>query len=114
MDLLRSAYQSTARSVRTVVSGQKNRFVDDTFNLDLCYVTDRIIGRLSFLFPNLQKAMSIHSDDWDSLWRNSSTELAAFFEKNHPGHCRVFNLTEKAYDTTIFNDEVEFTAPMRI
>jgi hypothetical protein len=32
-------------SLRTLVSGQRNRMVtDDGYNIDLCYVTDRLIA----------------------------------------------------------------------
>jgi hypothetical protein len=35
--------------VRGKVSGDKNRFIDEQFDLDLSYITDRIIGKSDYL-----------------------------------------------------------------
>ena len=38
--------------LRRMVSGDKQRFDDGRFNLDLTYITDRIIGLLHHLRPS--------------------------------------------------------------
>ena len=40
--------------LRKIVSGKRNRFKDDTYNLDITYVTKRVLGTIpatSKLFP---------------------------------------------------------------
>ena len=62
------------------VSQNKRRYVDEDFNLDLTYVTDRVI------------AMSFPASGSRSLYRNSIQEVGRFLDKMHFGHYRVYNL----------------------
>jgi len=50
------------------------------FDLDLTYVTDRVI------------AMSYPSSGSETLYRNSIIDVGQFLDKNHFGHYRVYNL----------------------
>ena len=45
-------------SLRSIVSGKRKRYIDDHFNLDLTYITERII------------AMSFPSTGFESCYRN--------------------------------------------
>lgn len=44
--------------IRTAVSGKRNRFKDNKYNLDITYVTDRII------------AMSFPASGFEKIYRN--------------------------------------------
>jgi len=45
-------------SLRSIVSGQRKRYIDNNFNLDLSYISERII------------AMSFPSSGFESCYRN--------------------------------------------
>ena len=62
------------------VSQNKRRYIDEHFDLDLTYVTDRVI------------AMSFPSSGSEALYRNSIRDVGEFLDKNHFGHYRVYNL----------------------
>jgi len=72
--------------VRTAVSKDKLRFNDGEFDLDLGYITDRIIA---MGYPASQK--------WNQLWRNSIYDVAKFLQKYHNNHYLILNLTEQDY-----------------
>eukprot|EP01121_Diplochlamys_sp_Union-15-3_P019740 TRINITY_DN7511_c0_g1_i1.p1 TRINITY_DN7511_c0_g1~~TRINITY_DN7511_c0_g1_i1.p1 ORF type:complete len:356 (+),score=40.66 TRINITY_DN7511_c0_g1_i1:70-1137(+) len=74
--------------VRTQVSQDKNRFKEGDFNLDLTYITPRLI------------AMGTPGSSVVSAWRNDVDDVAKFFNHYHPDHHLIINLTEKmSYDT---------------
>ncbi len=62
------------------VSQNKRRYIDEQFDLDLTYVTDRVI------------AMSFPSSGSEALYRNSIRDVGEFLDKKHYGHYRVYNL----------------------
>jgi phosphatidylinositol-3,4,5-trisphosphate 3-phosphatase/dual-specificity protein phosphatase PTEN len=73
-------------TLRSLVSKKKLRFVDDSFDLDLTYITPRII------------AMGFPSVGIEALYRNPATQVKRFFEGRHGGHYRIWNLcVEKDY-----------------
>jgi phosphatidylinositol-3,4,5-trisphosphate 3-phosphatase and dual-specificity protein phosphatase PTEN len=45
--------------LREIVSGKRKRFQDDNYNLDITYITDRVL------------AMSFPAQGFESLYRNS-------------------------------------------
>jgi len=49
--------------IKKIVSGPKNRYVDDGYNLDLTYVTPRLI------------AMSFPASGFESFYRNSLEDV---------------------------------------
>ncbi|KAK5577510.1 hypothetical protein RB653_002452 [Dictyostelium firmibasis] len=90
---------STVLKIRTQVSENNttNRFKDGEFDLDLSYITERII------------AMSFPSEDTviNSTWvRNSRTDVKKMLDKYHHDHYLIINLTEKSYDTSFFSGRV--------
>ncbi|XP_037078154.1 phosphatidylinositol 3,4,5-trisphosphate 3-phosphatase TPTE2-like isoform X1 [Pollicipes pollicipes] len=92
-------YQETEnikRAARQLVSQNKRRYHDDGFDLDLTYVTERVI------------AMSFPSSGHMTFYRNPITEVARFFETKHGGHYKIYNLCkERGYDDKIFDGQVE-------
>ena len=77
--------------VRAAVSKKKRRFQDGDFDLDLTYITPRII------------AMGFPSTGREGFFRNPLAEVQRFFESRHPGRYRVYNLcSERAYDPIEF------------
>ena len=83
--------------IRRLVSQSKVRYVDtDNENdLDLAYITQRII------------AMGFPSSGISSAYRNPQKQVSDFFETNHPGHYKIFNLAEEPYDQTKFSGPIE-------
>ncbi|XP_052608802.1 phosphatidylinositol 3,4,5-trisphosphate 3-phosphatase TPTE2-like [Peromyscus californicus insignis] len=80
---------------RQLVSKNKRRFKKDGFDLDLTYVTDRII------------AMSFPSSGGQSFYRNPIEEVVRFLDSKHPDHYQVYNLcSESAYDPKNFHYRV--------
>ncbi|KAN0032536.1 hypothetical protein ACTFIV_006435 [Dictyostelium citrinum] len=74
---------------RTIVSGRKKRFIQDGFNLDLSYITERIL------------AMGYPADSIHKAFRNDINEVYNFFEKYHSGHWKILNVAmEISYSTT--------------
>lgn len=85
--------KKASRGIKGAVSKQKRRYVDANFDLDLTYITDRII------------AMGFPSTGTESMYRNSSTDVINFFEKRHNKHYKVYNLcSERKYDPSLFDD----------
>ncbi|KAL2094377.1 hypothetical protein ACEWY4_009096 [Coilia grayii] len=93
---LASQKKELEKVTRRMVSENKRRYQKDGFDLDLTYVTDRVI------------AMSFPSSGKQSLYRNPIKEVARFLDTKHLDHYKVYNLcSEKAYDPQNFHYRVE-------
>ncbi|XP_072558500.1 thrombospondin type-1 domain-containing protein 1-like [Paramormyrops kingsleyae] len=93
---LASQKKELEKVTRRMVSENKRRYQKDGFDLDLTYVTDRII------------AMSFPSSGKQSFYRNPIREVARFLDTKHEDHYKVYNLcSEKGYDPQFFHYRVE-------
>ncbi|KAI6238210.1 hypothetical protein M3Y99_00720000 [Aphelenchoides fujianensis] len=90
-----SCSQIICTPLRTMVSQNRRRYQHDGFNLDLTYITDRII------------AMGYPADTGEALYRNSMSHIVKFLEHYHPGHYKVFNLRgQYIYNPSKFHNRV--------
>uniref|UniRef100_K3WR79 Phosphatidylinositol-3,4,5-trisphosphate 3-phosphatase n=1 Tax=Globisporangium ultimum (strain ATCC 200006 / CBS 805.95 / DAOM BR144) TaxID=431595 RepID=K3WR79_GLOUD len=81
--------------IKQLVSKEKRRFAEDGFNLDLTYVTNRLIA---FGYP---------AESLEGIYRNHYKDVYNFFEKRHPGRYRIYNLcSERTYDKEKFHNRV--------
>eukprot|EP01026_Neomeris_dumetosa_P065987 TRINITY_DN6359_c0_g1_i1.p1 TRINITY_DN6359_c0_g1~~TRINITY_DN6359_c0_g1_i1.p1 ORF type:complete len:552 (+),score=40.02 TRINITY_DN6359_c0_g1_i1:29-1657(+) len=82
--------------LKRMVSKNHRRFVNADFNLDLSYITDRII---SMSCPATTATMK--------MYRNSMGELAKFLDMYHAGRYKVYNLcSELVYDIGLLGGNV--------
>ncbi|KAI8577754.1 hypothetical protein K450DRAFT_250667 [Umbelopsis ramanniana AG] len=83
--------------IRRIISGNRKRLVVQDFDLDLSYITDRII------------ATSFPSSGIEGLYRNTYPEVKRFLDKHHPQHYKVYNLrSEKGYTNDLFDISATF------
>lgn len=84
-----------SRVIRQKVSKKKKRFQEDGFDLDLSFITDRVI------------AMGYPSEDVEGLYRNPALEVVRFFDARFPERYMVINLcSERRYDASLFHRRV--------
>mmetsp|Transcript_14981 Transcript_14981/g.25534 ORF Transcript_14981/g.25534 Transcript_14981/m.25534 type:complete len:612 (-) Transcript_14981:18-1853(-) len=83
--------------MRQMVSLKKKRFQEEGFDLDLAYITERIIA---FGFP---------AEGRESMFRNPMSECKRFFDTYHKDKYYVYNLCiekDRQYKTKKFYDRV--------
>jgi len=81
--------------LRDLVSKQKKRFKDSRFDLDLAYITDRIV------------AMGFPAEGMHGMYRNPMKQVQGFLEYYHKDHYKVYNLCcEREYDPIKFQNRV--------
>eukprot|EP01062_Namystynia_karyoxenos_P083012 TRINITY_DN9461_c0_g3_i1.p1 TRINITY_DN9461_c0_g3~~TRINITY_DN9461_c0_g3_i1.p1 ORF type:complete len:595 (+),score=205.28 TRINITY_DN9461_c0_g3_i1:108-1892(+) len=84
------------RKMRKLVSSDRRRYKDERFDLDLTYITPKII------------AMSWPSTGTESFYRNPIKSVAEFLELKHRDNYKVYNLcSEREYDAAPFRGRVE-------
>ncbi|XP_022671906.1 phosphatidylinositol 3,4,5-trisphosphate 3-phosphatase TPTE2-like isoform X2 [Varroa destructor] len=84
-----------AKGARHVISENKRRYQKDGFDLDLVYVTSRII------------AMSYPSSGRMAWYRNPIQDVEKFFVTKHSGHYKVCNMcSERTYDDSHFERQI--------
>eukprot|EP01065_Artemidia_motanka_P007898 TRINITY_DN13956_c0_g5_i1.p1 TRINITY_DN13956_c0_g5~~TRINITY_DN13956_c0_g5_i1.p1 ORF type:complete len:587 (+),score=130.64 TRINITY_DN13956_c0_g5_i1:75-1835(+) len=88
--------EQVKKKARKMVSADRRRFREDGFDLDLTYITDKII------------AMSWPSSGAESFYRNPIGQVAELLDMRHKDNYKVFNLcSERHYDTEPFHGRVE-------
>lgn len=86
-------------SLRHLVSKKKRRFIKDGFDLDLVYITERII------------TMGYPSTSFESTFRNPLRQVQRFFSFYHPNKYFIYNMCSepnRQYDSAIFDGRVAF------
>merc|ERR1712130_729797 len=82
-------------AVKQAVSKTRRRYQKDGFNLDITYITPRVI------------AMSVPAIGAETIYRNPIDQVVQFFETKHHGHYRIYNCCpEKKYPYEKFNNQV--------
>ena len=87
---------SQTNFIKSLVSQDKNRFKYDGFDLDLSYITPRII------------AMGFPSTSIEGLFRNNLTTVLNFFNTRHKNHYKVYNLCQEKKYKGIFEKEAYY------
>ena len=85
-----------ANFFKRLVSKQKRRFQDTDFDLDMSYITDKVI------------AMGYPSTGMEKMYRNSLTDIKKFFHVRHNDQVKVYNLClekDRIYNKNIFPNE---------
>ena len=78
--------------IRRYVSGARNRTQEKEYDLDLTYITPRII------------AMSFPAADFvQQIYRNNIKKVSSFLKEKHGQKYFVYNMSGIEYDTTPFN-----------
>jgi len=72
--------QQGTRSLKGYVSLKKKRLIRESFNLDLAYITTRVI------------AMGFPAKGYQSAFRNSRQDVISFLDTYHPTHHKIYNL----------------------
>ncbi|EAL62502.1 hypothetical protein DDB_G0289979 [Dictyostelium discoideum AX4] len=87
-------YNSIVKAVRKTISADKNRYENEEYDLDLTYITERVI------------AMSFPADGVESAYRNSIYDVSKLLNTSHKDHYLIYNLSERKYDYSLFNGMV--------
>lgn len=86
---------SILKTIRGKVSKKKRRFMAEGFDLDLSYITPKLI------------AMGIPAGDMSAIYRNNLGEVTRFLTHFHADHYQLYNLcNDRAYDVKKFNSRV--------
>ena len=80
--------------IRSLISKNKSRFIDRKYNLDLSYITPRII------------AMAFPGRGFYGFIRNNIDDVSNFLKERHGENYLVINLSGKKYDNSKFNNNV--------
>ena len=92
--------KGSSNFLKSLVSQKKERFCYDNFDLDLTYITMKII------------AMGFPSIKIEGLYRNNMEDVKRFFNVRHPKHHKVYNLCEeKKYPNNCFYHQGYFPFP---
>jgi hypothetical protein len=73
--------------VRKVVAGPKRTTTYEGYELDLTYITERVIA---MAFPA--------SDLFEKTYRNSIEDVVKYFQDNHHNNFMIFNVSSRKYD----------------
>lgn len=79
---------------RKIVSRDKKRLIAGNFDLDISYITPRVM------------AMSFPGQGIESMYRNSKQEVIAYLQKHHSGDYLVINLSNREYANDNWSGQV--------
>ena len=82
-----------ANFFKRLVSKQKRRFQDSDFDLDMSYITEKVI------------AMGFPSTGVETMYRNSLSDIIKFFHIRHNDNVKVYNLClekDRIYNKNVF------------
>ena len=82
-----------ANFFKRLVSKQKRRFQDSDFDLDMSYITEKVI------------AMGFPSTGVETMYRNSLSDIIKFFHTRHNDQVKVYNLClekDRIYNKNVF------------
>ena len=82
-----------ANFFKRLVSKQKRRFQDSDFDLDMSYITEKVI------------AMGFPSTGVETIYRNSLSDIIKFFHIRHNNQVKVYNLClekDRIYNKSVF------------
>ena len=89
-------FKYARRCIRLLVSKNRQRYVDNKFDLDVSYI----------LYPKIL-VMSWPSDGIEALYRNPLSEVARFLDEYHENNYLIFDLcSERHYDDSLFHGKV--------
>lgn len=80
---------------KELVSGPKNRFKENGYNLDLTYICPRLI------------AMAFPASGMEAIYRNSIEDVVKLIKSRHGGNYYIYNLSGRQYNYTKFDNKVK-------
>lgn len=83
-----------ANPLRTLVTGNKARYTEDGYDLNLTYIEERVI------VMGMPAEQTLHK-----MTRNPAAEVSQFFESKHPAKYRIYNLCIEQYACYQSGDE---------
>ena len=96
-----SALDGARNKARKIVSGNRRRYVDAYYDLDLTYITKRIIA---MAFPGVDTV-----GEFSNSVRNDMSIVIKFLQERHAGRYKVYNLcAEKTYSEQNMGGHVEW------
>ncbi|GLU10979.1 hypothetical protein SLE2022_277530 [Rubroshorea leprosula] len=89
-------YLTSSVIIRNLVSKKRRRMLVGGYDLDMSYITDRIL------------AMSFPAERMRAMYRNPLWQVKSVLEMRHQGHYKIYNLCiEENYDASHFQGRVE-------
>ena len=82
-------------AIRKIVSGSRRRFQDGQFDLDITYITSRVVA-MSYPACTLI----------EQTYRNPVASVVRFLEEKHGKKYWIFNTSERTYDKSPFHGQV--------
>lgn len=76
-----SQYLTSFHLVRTIVSKSRRRMDIAGYNLDMTYITDRVL------------AMSYPAERMKAMYRNPLWQVKNVLDMRHPGHYKVISIS---------------------
>ncbi|KAJ4964679.1 hypothetical protein NE237_016528 [Protea cynaroides] len=103
VDSSRSAVKAVQVKARHIVSQNKRRYQEGGFDLDMTYITENIIA-MGFPAGDMSSGFFGYVE---GFYRNHMEEVIKFFETQHKGRYKVYNLcSERLYDASLFKGKV--------